>query len=85
MLKIHAVNPSGTSPLNDAPSKIQAAFASPDMRVVWPLLNKIEAGLSHSDFPISVADLDKHLEKSGLKTSQKIVLKAALERAGLLA
>jgi hypothetical protein len=76
-MKIHAI-------IDDAPAKIQAAFAGPEMRAVGPILKKIEAGLSYSDFPISIPDLDKHLSRSGLKTSERIMLKAAMSRAGLL-
>jgi hypothetical protein len=40
-MKIHAVNRFGQSPLNDAPAKMQAAFSSPEMRTVLPILNKL--------------------------------------------
>jgi hypothetical protein len=33
---------------------------------------------------MSIADLDKHLSGAGLKTSERIALKAAMSRAGLL-
>jgi hypothetical protein len=67
-----------------APAKIQAAFAGAEMRSAWPIVKKIEAGLSYSDFPISIHDLDKQLSQSMLKTSEKIILKCAISRAGLL-
>jgi hypothetical protein len=83
-MKIHAVNRFGQSPLNDAPAKMQAAFSSPEMRTVLPILNKIKTELSFSDFPMSIAELDSLLSGAGLKTSERIALKAAMSRAGLL-
>jgi hypothetical protein len=79
MLKIHAIVDGAQ------PEKIQAAFAGPEMRAVWPILKKIEAGISYSDFPMSIPTLDQHLAKSGLKTSERIMLKAAMSRSGLIA
>jgi hypothetical protein len=65
------------------PANIQAALASPEMRGMLPILNKIEAGIG-GNFPLTVAELDRQLSGAGLKTAERIALKAAMSRAGLL-
>jgi hypothetical protein len=76
-MRIHAIT-------TGAPANIQAAFAGPEMRGVGAILRKIESGISYNDFPISIAELDQKLSGAGLKTSERIALKAAMSRAGLL-
>jgi hypothetical protein len=68
--------------------KMQAAFSGPEMKSIWPilkkvapLLKKIEAG---TNFPMAIPELDPLLSGAGLKTSERIALKAAMSRAGLL-
>jgi hypothetical protein len=75
-MQIHAIT-------TGVPANIQAALASAEMRGVLPILNKLEAGIGGA-FPISIADLDKQLSGAGLKTAERIALKCAMSRAGLL-
>jgi hypothetical protein len=74
--RIHAIT-------SGVPENIRAAFAGPEMRGVLPILNKIEAGIG-GNFPMTIAELDRQLSGAGLKTAERIALKAAMSRAGLL-
>jgi hypothetical protein len=75
--------------LFDTPAdRMQAAFSGAEMKSVWPILKKVapllkkfEAG---TNFPLTIAELDQQLSGAGLKTSERIALKAAMSRAGLL-
>jgi hypothetical protein len=46
-------------------------------------LNKIEAGIG-GNFPMTIVELDRQLSGAGLKTAERIALKCAMSRAGLL-
>jgi hypothetical protein len=68
----------------EAEAKIKAALDGPIMRPLGAILRKIKTELPLSDFPMTIADLDKHLSGAGLKTAERLALKAAMDRAGLL-
>jgi hypothetical protein len=64
-----------------APTNIQAALASPEVRAVAKLLAAADIAITK---PLSIAELDTMLAGKGLRTSDRIQLKSALSRAGIL-
>ncbi len=73
-MQIHAVKT--TQPLN-----LQAALASPEVRSIAASAKR--AGIDLSG-PIKFARLDDMLGRSNLRIEERIAVKAALDRAGLI-
>jgi hypothetical protein len=76
-MRIHAI-------IDEAPAQIRAAFETPEMRAVRPILNKIKTEMKFTDFPIKLSDLDSLLAGADLKPVERMALKSALDRASLL-
>jgi len=67
--------------IEDTPSSIQAALASPEIRSIGRLLASADVTITKQ---VSIAELDAKLADKGLTTVQRIQIKASLSRAGLL-
>jgi hypothetical protein len=63
---------------------IQAAMASPDYRGVEHIIHASGIGERLASGPLPVAEIDAALSKSKVSTSDRIALKSALGRCGLL-
>jgi hypothetical protein len=65
-------------------ANIRAALESHEFKgCILPILNKVQASIGGS-FPMAVAELDRKLSGTSLTVSEKIALKSAMARIGLL-